>query len=139
MVGLEAIAHHNGWSMALAGACIVLSGLAILAFIISQLHKLVRVIEKREAPPPAVQTSGAAKPGPPAAKITAPDRCPVDLKETAQLYRPLASELGEPFQLAELYAMANRYRFPHPHITIRCLREAGLLISLGDGKFRLTE
>ncbi|MBW1726140.1 MAG: OadG family protein [Deltaproteobacteria bacterium] len=39
MYGLQAIAAYNGWAMALAGALIVFSGLVILSFVISQLHK----------------------------------------------------------------------------------------------------
>jgi len=41
LYGLQAIAAHNGWAMALAGALIVFSGLVILSFVISQLHKIL--------------------------------------------------------------------------------------------------
>lgn len=44
MYGLEAINAHNGWSMAVVGPLIVMSGLTILAIIISQLHKLVALM-----------------------------------------------------------------------------------------------
>ena len=45
MYGIEAINHHNGWAMAAAGALIVMFGLSVLSFVISQLHKVVAIIE----------------------------------------------------------------------------------------------
>jgi hypothetical protein len=41
LYGIEAIEAANGWAMAIAGALIVMAGLAILSLVISQLHKLV--------------------------------------------------------------------------------------------------
>ncbi|UCH23428.1 MAG: OadG family protein [Deltaproteobacteria bacterium] len=48
MYGFENIATHNGWAMAAAGAVIVLCGLAVLSFVISQLHKLLNFLENRK-------------------------------------------------------------------------------------------
>ena len=135
MFGLDAISHYNGWAMAFAGASIVLSGLAVLSFIISQLHRIVGIIDKQEKQPVPelvdISDSTTAQPA-----IQAPEQCPADLDAVMELYQPLISELGEPFQLADLYALANRYQFPHPHITIRCFREAAKLEPMGDGEFR---
>ena len=47
MYGIQAINAHNGWSMAIAGALIVMSGLSILSLIISQLHKGLALMENR--------------------------------------------------------------------------------------------
>ena len=135
MIGLDAIAHYNGWSMALAGASIVLSGLAVLSFIISQLHKLVNLMEKKESPAP-VETKFPATPVQSEPK---PAHCPANISETALTYQSLTTELGPNFQLIDLYNLAKKYNFPHPHLDIRCLREAGLLIPLGDGEFRLAD
>ena len=132
-----AISTHDGWSMAFSGAAIVLSGLTVLALILSQLHKIVAIIERRDIKEThAVEESTAASPLP---LFPETDRCPADITDTANLYRPLAQTLGDQFQLAELYALANQHRFPHPHLTIRCLREAGKLIPMGDGEFRLAQ
>ena len=46
MYGLDAISATNGWSMAIAGALIVMSGLSVLSFVISQLHKIAALLEK---------------------------------------------------------------------------------------------
>ena len=48
MFGLKAVSAHNGWAMAAAGAIIVMCGLSVLAFIISQLHKIVGLFEEKK-------------------------------------------------------------------------------------------
>lgn len=47
MNGLENISANNGWAMAITGPLIVMSGLTILAIIISQLHKIVALFDKK--------------------------------------------------------------------------------------------
>ncbi len=48
MYGLEAINAYNGWAMAITGPLIVMGGLSILSIIISQLHKVVALFDKKE-------------------------------------------------------------------------------------------
>ena len=48
MFGIENITNHNGWAMAAVGATIVFSGLVILSFVISQIHKILRFWDDRE-------------------------------------------------------------------------------------------
>lgn len=131
MTGLEAITHHNGWAMAVVGASIVISGLAILAFIISQLHKVIGLLEKKKEPPVVEIPEENLK------ESASAENCPANIDVTLELYQPLIEELDEQFQLADLYALAKKYHLPHPHLSIRCLRDAGILNSLGDGVFRL--
>ena len=131
MTGLEAITHHNGWAMAVVGASIVISGLAILALIISQLHKVIGLLEKKKESPVVEISEENLK------ESASAERCPANIDVTLTLYRPLIEELDEQFQLADLYALAKKYHLAHPHLSIRCLREAGILHSLGDGAFRL--
>lgn len=111
--------------MAVVGAAIVFSGLVILSLAISQIHRLLSIWEPKEKAPP----EASAKVAP------FPDRCPADIREVAKYYKPLVEELTAPFALASLYSAANQKSFPHPHLTIRCLREAGILIPQGEGKF----
>ena len=47
MNGFETILAHNGWYMALAGGIIVFTGLILLAAAISQIHKLVTILDKK--------------------------------------------------------------------------------------------
>jgi hypothetical protein len=130
LIGLEAIAHHNGWAAAATGACIVFSGLATLSFLISQLHKLVALLDR---PPKAAAIEVVVE----EEKIvwTAPD-CPNDLTLAVKLYQPLIEELPPEFALGDLYEMARKYHLPHPHLSIRCLISEGRLLPLGEGMFR---
>ena len=123
MLGLEAISAHNGWAMAVTGIIIVMCGLSVLAFIISQLHKVIGLFEeKKKTAPHFVQ---------PAADIDILN----DLAVTTLLYQPLTAELGDSFPLAELYRIFERENLPHPHLTISALREAEYLLPSGDGLF----
>ncbi len=48
MFGFENISNHNGWAIAAVGASIVFSGLVVLSFVISQIHKILNLWEDRE-------------------------------------------------------------------------------------------
>jgi hypothetical protein len=64
-----------------------------------------------------------------------PERFPEDIEEAAKLYRSLVEHLGFAFPLSELYAISNEHGLPHPHLTIKRLREAGFLVPVGGGNF----
>ncbi len=135
MTGLEAISHHNGWAMALTGACIVFCGLSVLALVISQLRKVVEMLEKK---PEAIPKNDAK----PALKVkkkpeikAAPEPPSLDFAGAEGIYKPLTEDLGSPFELVGLYAAAKDKGLPHPHLSIKHLRESGLLTPTGDGAF----
>lgn len=135
MYGFEAITAHNGWSMAIVGASIDFTGLIILSIIISQLHKLLEWWENRKG-----QTNESAEsqksPGVPAAKKNSvPDIFPDDILEVAKLYNPLVKQIGNSFQLTELYKLAQENNYPHPHLTITSFRQEGILTPIEDGLF----
>lgn len=128
MYGLEAINGANGWSMAFVGILIVFTGLALLSLVISQLHKLLPVIEKTDTSP--------QKPEPlPSGKPEHGEACPTDLKVQAALFEPIIEELGSDFPLTDLYVQTKEYNIPHPHLTISAFREASILVPLGEGIF----
>jgi hypothetical protein len=132
LFGFEAISHHNGWAIAVTGACIVFSGLATLSLIISQLHKLVALLDR----PPKVVVEVVADEEP---QAPPPPECPLGLDLTVSRYLPLIEELEPEFDLADLYVLAKKYHLPHPHLSIRCLVDSGKLQPLGDGIFRYSE
>ena len=136
-MGFDNIAANYGWSQAILGISIVMTGLVILSLAISQIHKLVAFWERRQAGS-SVKSSGPADPQTASAPPLA-DQCPLDLDATLKRYRPLTESLGAPFQLKDLYHQAVAHDLPHPHITIRCLREDGHLIALGEGFFNWNE
>jgi len=122
MIGLEAITAYNGWAMAVTGTIIVMSGLAVLAFIISQLHKVIGLFEKKKAPPHVSLKASEVN-------------ILTDLEATTRMYRPLTKELGDTFPLAQLYRIFEKEGLPHPHLTIRALRAAKYLQRSGAGLF----
>ena len=131
--GLAAIAANNGWAMAATGACIVIAGLAVLSAIISQLHKIIGLFEKKEkTPSPAAQSKGKS---PETEAIANESELLLDLETTAQIYKAVAASLGDSFPLAALYTTFTAANLPHPHITVRELREAGYLVPAGEGTF----
>jgi hypothetical protein len=135
LYGLHAIAVHNGWAMALAGALIVFSGLVVLSFVISQLHKILTLFEKKADS--KVRCPEISDVEPPEEKpwISLPKQFPTDIQEIARLYKPLVEELGETFYLSQLYEISKKNEFPHPHITLTAFRESNILIPDGDGVF----
>jgi hypothetical protein len=115
--------------MAFAGAMIVFSGLLILVLAISQLHKLLNLFEKNKAAAPGDLTATPAE----------IETVPVpfgDLTVLFDQYGPLAAELGETFQLSDLFEMAQAKGLPHIHYSIKTLREGLYLLPQGDGNFR---
>jgi hypothetical protein len=128
--GLEAISANNGWAMAVTGAIIVMCGLSILSFIISQLHKIIALFEKKVQPEAYQATTQ-----PSYAQLSAEIDILNDLPSAARIYRALTECLGEKFELALLYKKFQDEELPHPHITIRALRDGGLLVPAGECTF----
>ena len=132
MYGLEAIQTYNGWAMAFTGAVIVMIGLTILSFIISQLHRIIDALDRRD--------ERKAK------KLSARNQTAVletqavmpplsDLGEIMYRFKPLTQKTGDTFDLAALFQVFIQHDDPHPHLTIRSLREQGYLVPAGEGLF----
>lgn len=121
--------------MAFAGALIVFTGLVILSSVISQLHKVLLFWEKKY--PVFINNHKIQENDKPeeTPRLQVPREFPTDLDETARLYQPLIEEIGETFYLADLYDIAKKNDYPHPHITLTAFREAEILVPFGDGVF----
>lgn len=132
MYGLEAISANNGWAMAITGPLIVMSGLIILSIIISQLHKLVAIfdIKAKQTTEPPTKSKVKSKD-----EISIPKIFPNDISETAKIYQMLIDKLEQPFELRDLYQVAEQNNFPHPILTVGRLRDAGILKYEGEGLF----
>ena len=135
MYGFHAISVHNGWAMAIAGALIVFSGLVVLSSVISQIHKILLFFENKYA---SFRNNNQIQ------ENEAPDEqpdsdlskdFPTDLDKIAHLYNPLIEEIGDTFYLSDLYEIAKKKNFPHPHITLTAFRDAKILTPHGDGVF----
>ena len=137
MYGFENITANNGWAMAVVGATTVFTGLVVLSFVISQVHKILRFWENRDelldrGSKPAETV--ATKPETPKPVVSAARYLP-NVKELTSIYRPLVEQLNQPFELSQLFEISNKMELPHPHLSIRSLQEAGLLVTQGDGTF----
>lgn len=129
MYGLAAIEQANGWAMAGAGACIVLTGLSVLSFLISMIPRLTGLFEPRKPSSEDVpaKTEPVEKP--------MPGYLPEDIgKASAQLIEQ-TKDLGEKFTLIDLHKKAREIGVVDPHLTIRRFREAGILVSSGKERF----
>lgn len=62
-------------------------------------------------------------------------QAPLEIERLEGDYAPLARELGESFQLRELYALSQENKFAHNHLSIQTLVREGRLVPLGDGVF----
>ena len=121
--------------MAFVGATIVFLGLVVLSFVISQLHKILNLWDNRDQwiakPKDPAKPDEASAPSGPAYR----DRRLPTVDELVSIYRPLVEQLKEPFDLVQLYEKSNQMDLPHPNLSINRLREANVLIALGDGTF----
>lgn len=128
-MGFHLISANNGWVMALTGALIVMLGLAALALIISQLHKVLAFFESKKQPQgqsPAQYRS---------ADVDIALDWLGDPAAAARLCQVFTTHLGADFKLTVLYKELERMDCPHPHLTIRSLRENGWLVPSGEGLF----
>ena len=135
MFGIENITSNHGWAMAAVGATIVFSGLVVLSFVISQIHKLLKLWDDRER---LIERFRKTAPAAVDEKVEAPvysERHLPSVEELADIYQPLVEQLEEPFKLSQLFEIANKNDLPHPHLSIQRLQEAGLLVAGGDGAF----
>ena len=132
MYGLEAINAHNGWAMAITGAIIVMSGLTVLSIIISQLHRIIGLLENRKTKNDLAQTAEEQTP----VMETQPALTELsDLGNNVNRFQLLTTDAGETFDLTTLHQIFIQNDDPHPHLTIRSLREQGYLVSAGEGRF----
>lgn len=127
------ISAQNGWAMAALGITIDLTGLAVLALIISRVPKVVGLAEK-------IGSMFKKRPGEPRQKPVVESKednlSEEGIQKIAGVYKECARTLGDVFQLSELYRSSEENGLPHPHLTIKALREAGLLVPEGNGLFK---
>jgi hypothetical protein len=121
--------------MAAVGASIVFLGLVVLSFVISQIHKILKFWEEREQ---FINRFKNRTPADAAEKIDTPvyeERHLPTVDELVGTYEPLVDQLKEPFNISQLFEIANKYDLPHPHLSIQRLQHADRLVAQGDGTF----
>lgn len=121
--------------MAVVGASIVFLGLVVLSFVISQIHKILKLWDEREK---YLERFKKRLPAVAEEELDVPiykKRHLPAVDELANTYRPLVEKLEEPFKLSQLYEIANKMDLPHPHLSIQRLQEADIMVAQGDGTF----
>jgi hypothetical protein len=123
------ITVNNGWAMAITGAIIVMTGLSVLATIISQLHRIIAFLDRRK-------NSGTRQDiAPPPQKAKAEVDILNDPAAAARIFSPLTAAIGDSFELRQLYEIFRQERIAHPHLTIRTLRDCGFLLKSERGLY----
>lgn len=129
MYGLEAIEANNGWAISIVGITIVFTGLVVLSFIISRLHKIIELIEN----PPRRKSKAEKK-----AEKEKARAMPVFTgteKESAKQFRLLARTMEDHFSLPRLLHLAQISGLDHPHSRLNRLLETGIIKPDADGYF----
>ena len=121
--------------MAVVGASIVFVGLVVLSFVISQVHKILKLWDERdEFFNRSKKQAQIEEPKPTKAPVPIQHYLP-SVKELTSIYRPLVEQLKQPFDLLQLFEISNKMDLPHPHLSIKYLQQAGVLVPQGDGTF----
>jgi hypothetical protein len=131
--GLEAIAFYNGWSIAAAGVFIVFTALVTLAFVLSQLHKLILIWEKRDD-----YIKGTLRLFSRRKKSTAQPivRVSKNINESARQFNLLIKSLKDPFfSLPRLILLAKKIGISRPHATVNELLKAKLVVPDNKGYY----
>ena len=121
--------------MAVVGASIVFLGLVVLSFVISQVHKILKLWEQRDKLLNRHQKQAQIE-EPKTIKAPVPmQRHLPTVSDLTSIYRPLAEQLKQPFDLTQLFEISKKMDLPHPHLSIKYLQQAGVLVPQGDGTF----
>ena len=121
--------------MAVVGATTVFMGLIVLSFVISQIHKILKIWEQRdEFFNRSKKQARTEEPKTIKAPVSIQRHLP-SVKELTSIYRPLVEQLKQPFGLLQLFEISNKMDLPHPHLSIKYLQAAGVLVAQGDGTF----
>lgn len=136
MFGIQNITSNNGWAMAAVGASIVFSGLIVLSFVISQIHKVLKLWDDRDKLLSRFKKKVSTVDTQKIETLRYEERHLPSIEGLATTYRPLVEKLKEPFKLSQLFEIAKDNDLPHPHLSIQRLQEAEILVTQGDGTYK---
>lgn len=127
MFSIEAISINNGWAMSALGILIVFSGLLLLSLTVAQLHKILKLWDKKNYYFQQIKKRLQRKD----AKLTLPK----DIQNIAMQFELLIQRIGEPFPLSKLLNIAEKCGLPQPQSAINDLMTAQIIVSDGKGYF----
>ncbi len=134
MYGIEAINANNGWAISVVGITIVFTGLVVLSFVISQLHKVISLFEnpqkikrwfvREKKADKAVETQD-----PPGLILTE------EQKEITKQFALLARTMEAHFSLPRLLHLSQISGVKNPHSNLNVLLKSAIIFPNGEGLF----
>ncbi|MFZ1983268.1 MAG: hypothetical protein WAU91_02575 [Desulfatitalea sp.] len=128
-MGLHSLSIDNGFVVALISLIVVILCMTVRAIFLAKPRK--KPVRPVQTPQPEEQSQIKVVPG----WGGYDSNLFGDLSASATICKSIAEAVGEPFKLAVLYHQLEMSNWPHPHLTIRSLREAELLMPAGNGLF----
>lgn len=135
MYGIEQITANNGWAMAAAGACIVLTGLSVLSLIISLFPKIFKLMEPDMPAGTPAEDNGEKEPPAGTGPLDLGFLQTDDMATAAKMLALLAADLGASFDLKDLFSFLRQNDIANPHMIVRELREQACLVPADEGLF----
>jgi len=141
LYGIEAINANNGWAISAVGITIVFSGLVLLSFVISQLHKVLYLYEnprkikgwfspkKKPGKKLAKQPDNSLETGGPLLVLTE------EQKEIAKQFALLVSTLEDHFSLPRLLELARISGVKNFYSNLNILLKSDILFPDKEGFF----
>ena len=134
MFGIKAISAQNGWQYAFLGVCIVFSGLILLSFALSQLHKLLNLWDNRSSIGEQLKARWK-KEAPSEEPVATQPKLSSDLMESKLHFQMLVERIGDPFALPRLLRLAKKSGLLRPHANLNELLQAGIILPDKDGYY----
>jgi len=133
LFGFEAIIAHDGLGISVIGISVVFVSLILLAFAISQIHKIIGLWDKRSKyyhRPKKSQRQKGQK------EASVPDSTlPQDIQRASRQFKLLIEWIGEPFPLPKLLDLSGKCGLYRPHSTINELLKCELIIPDENGYY----
>ncbi len=134
MYGIEAINANNGWAISVVGITIVFTGLVVLSFVISQLHKVMDLFENpRKIKGWFIGEQKAAEEG--EISESPPFTLTEEQKEITKQFALLARTMEEHFSLPRLLHLSQISGVKNPHSNLNILLKSAIIFPDGEGFF----
>lgn len=134
MYGIDAINANNGWAISVVGITIVFTGLVVLSFVISQLHKVMDLFEN---PRKIKRWFIGEKEADKADKIPEPSLFVIteEQKEITKQFALLARTMEDHFSLPRLLHLSQISGVKNPHSSLQILLKSAIIFPDGEGFF----
>ncbi len=132
MKGLEAIAFYNGWNISATGILIVFTALCTLSFIISQLHKVLMIIEKKDHYITKAKKLLSRRRR---TRLRRKLQVGTGFYASARQFNLLIRSVNDPFSLPKLITLAKKIDIARPYATVSELLTADIIVPNEKGYF----